>query len=64
MTEVWPPPAQEGVVAAELVEVLVNASSAVVLDEQLPAAGLIGAFDFQDGVGSDRSCAWVSQVFG
>jgi hypothetical protein len=56
---VAPPGAEEGVVAAELVVVLVDASCAVVFDEELPAAGLGVAFDFQDGVGSDRSRAWV-----
>ena len=62
---VAPPRAEEGVVAAELVVILVDASGAVVLDEEQPAADFVAlAFELQPGVGAYRACAWVTEPFG
>ena len=56
---VAPPAAEEGVVAAELVVVLVDASGAVVLDEQEASRRPGHRHDGQDRV-ADRRVAWVA----
>jgi hypothetical protein len=56
------PPAQEGVVAAELVEVLVDSARAVVLDEDRSYVAVV-AGELEQGVGSQRSGARVIEVF-
>src|SRR3954447_16507488 len=49
---VAPPVVEEGVVAAQLAEVLVDAAGAVVLDEEDPGARLaVVVIDFEHGVG-------------
>jgi hypothetical protein len=48
---VAPPPSEEGVVAAELVVVLVGAAGAVVLDQKEPRALCTVVGDFEGGVG-------------
>src|SRR5215207_4470853 len=61
---VWgvaPPPAQEGVVAAELLVVLVDAAGAVVLDEDGPQVAVV-AGEFKLRVGSEQSGAGVAEV--
>lgn len=53
VSRVVPPPVQEGVVAAELREVLVDATGAVVLDEEC-ADDDVAIDAFENGVGSDQ----------
>jgi hypothetical protein len=63
---VWgvaPPPAQEGVVAPELLVVLVDAAGAVVLDEDGPLVAVV-AGEFKDRVGPEQSGAGVAEVLG
>src|SRR5690349_6078993 len=62
---VVPPPGQEGVVAMELVVVLVETSGAVVLDEDQPTRRLgVIAGDLEDGVRADRAGVVVMQTLG
>src|SRR5829696_7442179 len=60
---VAPPPGEEGVVAAELVEVLVDAAGAVVLDQEEPWVLCTIVGDLEGGVGDYRPWLRVAQAF-
>jgi hypothetical protein len=57
-----PPPGQERVVAAELLEVLVDPARAVVLDEEPPRPA--ARSDLDDRVGTDEAWPLVDQPLG
>jgi hypothetical protein len=62
---VAPPPAQEGVVAAQLVVVLVDPAGAVVLDQEQPRCSLgVAAVDLEDGVGAQQPRVAVREPLG
>src|SRR4051794_24368583 len=61
LRQALPPPAEEAVVAAELVEVLVDPVGAVELDEEPAVALVICALELDDGIGADRALASVAQ---
>jgi hypothetical protein len=55
-----PPPSEEGVVAAELVEVLVDAAGAVVLDQKQPRTLPATMGDLERGIGDDGAWSRVA----
>src|SRR5439155_16321929 len=60
-----PPPREEGVVAPELLVVLVETTGAVVLDEQEPSRGSrVFPRDLDNRVGADGTWPWVAETFG
>jgi hypothetical protein len=60
---VEPPQAQEGVVGAELLVVLVDAAGAVVFDEDGPHVAVV-AGEFKHRVGSEQPGAGIAEVLG
>jgi hypothetical protein len=60
---VLPPPAQEGVVAAELLVVLADAPRSVVLDDEHAAAVAVGSRNLEHRVGTHESGARIAEPF-